>query len=102
MGKRTSYIHLELKHIVKDSWKAFKNKYFMNVLIVFMVGVIVGGYSLSTQNAVIGTNTSVENAEMQAVYDRATGKSNAEVIENLVNEIDFLRIDTSLAKTTAQ
>lgn len=102
MGKRTSYIHLELKHIVKDSWKAFKNKYFMNVLIVFMVGVIVGGYSLSTQNAVIGTNTSVENAEMQAVYDRATGKSNAEVIENLVNEIDFLHIDTSLAKTTAQ
>ncbi len=102
MGKRTSYIHLELKHIVKDSWKAFKNKYFMNVLIVFMVGVIVGGYSLSTKNAVIGTTTSVENAEMQAVYDRATGKSNAEVIENLVNEIDFLHIDTSLAKTTAQ
>lgn len=102
MGRRKSYIHLELNRIVKDSWRAFKNQYFMNVLIVFMVGVIVGGYSFTTNNAVIGTGSSVENAEMQAVYDRATGKSNAEVLENLVNEIDFIHIDTRLAKTTAQ
>lgn len=102
MEKRTSYIHLELKRIVKDSWTAFKKHYFMNVLIVFMVSIIVGGYSFSTKNAVIGTSSTVENAELQAVYDRATGKSNAEVIEDLINELEFLHIDTRLAKSTAQ
>lgn len=102
MGKRKSVINLELKKIAKDSWKAFRKKYFMNVLVVFITGILVGGYALSTKNATIGTTNSGVNAEVRAVVDRATGKSNAEVIENLVNELEFMHIDTRLAHTTGQ
>ena len=102
MEKRKSVIILKLKDIVKASLKSFKTKYFMNVLVVFLAGVIVGGYSLSTKNATIGNETSGTNAEVRAVYDRATGKSNAEVLENLANELSFLHINTKLAKTTGQ
>ncbi len=102
MGKNVSFIQVEWKNMVRDSWQALRKKYFMNVLIVFIVAVVVGGYSFSTKNAVIGSDTSVEDAQIQAVYDRATGKSNAEVIENLINETDMLQVDTRLASTTAE
>lgn len=102
MSKNKSFIQIEWKNMVQDSWQALRKKYFMNVLIVFIVAVVVGGYSFSTKNAVIGSDTSVEDAQIQAVYDRATGKSNAEVIENLLNETDLLQVDTRLANTTTE
>lgn len=100
--KTKSTIQLKVKEILKNSWKSFRMKYFTNVLIVFIVGVIVGGYSLTTSNATIGSVRTADEIQMQAVYDRATGKSNAEVLEDLVNGLEFLHIDTSQANTTAQ
>ncbi len=102
MAKKDSSTRINLKAIAKNSWKAFRMKYFINVLIVFIVGVIVGGYSLTTSNATIGSAVTADQVQMQAVYDRATGKSNAEVLEDLVNGLEFLHIDTSKADTTAK
>lgn len=100
--KRKSVIILKLKDIALATWKAFKSKYFMNVLVVFLAGILVGGYSLTTKNATFGSSSSGVNAEMSAIYGRATGKSNAEVLENLVTQLDFLQLDTDLAPTTSQ
>lgn len=102
MEKRKSVINLNIFHIAKESWKAFKTKYFMNVLVVFLAGILVGGYSLSTKNATIGSTEDVINVGTQAVYDRAIGKSNAEVLENFVNGLEILKVDTRLASTTTQ
>lgn len=100
--KRKSVIILKIKEIAIASWKAFKSKYFMNILVVFLVGVLVGGYSLTTKIGTFGTNTNGVDAEMNAIYSRASGKSNAEVLENLATELDILHLDTNLAPTTAQ
>ncbi|MCQ2533365.1 MAG: hypothetical protein MJ172_02190 [Clostridia bacterium] len=102
MRKRQSVITLKLGKIAKESWSAFRSKFFLNVLVVFLAGVIVGGYSLTTKNATIGSTADVVNVGTQAVYDRATGKSNADVLENLINGLQLVSVDTRLASTTAQ
>ncbi len=100
--KSQSTIQIKIKEILKNAWKSLISKYFINVLVVFLAGVIVGGYSLTTSNTTIGTTRTPEQVQMQAIYDHAIGKSNAEVVEDLVNGLEFLHVDTSQADTTAK
>lgn len=102
MSKRKSVINLKLTEIARSSWKAFTSKFFLNVLIVFLAGIIVGGYSLTTKNGTIGSTADVVSVGTQAVYDRATGKSNADVLENFINGLQIVSVDTRLASTTTQ
>ena len=93
--------HIDIKRLLKDAWQSFRTKYFVNVIVVFLVGVIVGGYSLSTGEAQIGPDTTVTQAQTQLLLDRATGKSNAEVIEDFVEGQEIIKINTD-ADTTAK
>ncbi len=93
--------HLDIKQILKDAWKGLRSKYFMKVIVVFIVGVIVGGYSLTTGQTKIGTDTTADQAQTQMFLDRATGKSNAEVIEDFVEGQELIKINTD-ADTTAR
>ncbi len=91
--------HLSLKKLLTEAWKGFRSKYFVNVIVVFLVGVIVGGYSLSTGEARIGTETTVVQQQTQMFLDRATGKSNADVIEEFVEGQELIKINTDADNT---
>ena len=93
---------LSVKKLLKDSWKAFRMKYFMNVLIVFVAGLIVGGYSLSTGLGTIGTKTT-DAAALQAklITERSTGSSNAEALESFLTSQEIIKINPE-AMTTGE
>ncbi|SEV87760.1 Protein of unknown function [Ruminococcaceae bacterium KH2T8] len=94
--------HLSVRKILKEAWDSFRTKYFLNVIVVFLVGVIVGGYSLSTGEAKIGAATTAQEAQTQMLLDRATGKSNAEVIEDFVEGQEIITINTDVESTAAK
>ena len=76
--------------VLKDSWKNLKRKYFMNVLVVFAVAIIIGGYSLGTRTTPMNfrdnTSTGSEVAR-ELVMQSVTGQSNAEALEDLVDNL---------------
>ncbi|SCW48963.1 Protein of unknown function [Ruminococcaceae bacterium YRB3002] len=93
---------LSVKSILKNAWKTFRMKYFMNVLIVFIVGILVGGYSLSTDLGRIGTGVrNASTVQAQLIADRATGSSNAQSLEDLIWASDIIKINPD-AMTTGQ
>ncbi|MCQ2527723.1 MAG: hypothetical protein MJ108_01235 [Saccharofermentans sp.] len=94
---------LQIKSLLRDSWKAVRRKYFINVLIVFIVGVIVGGYTFSTNNAVIGNTQEPSAGTISAnvMVGRITGKSNAQIIEEMAQGFDLIHI-TADPQSTAQ
>lgn len=94
--------NINVKKLLKEAWKSFKTKYFTNVIVVFMVGVIVGGYSLTTGEATIGTSNTMQEVQAQTLLDRATGKSNAEVIEDFVDGQELIKIDTDPDSTATR
>ncbi len=76
--------------VLKDSWKSLRRKYFMNVLVVFAVAIIIGGYSLGTRTTPMNfrdnTSTGSEVAR-ELVMQSVTGQSNAEALEDLVDNL---------------
>lgn len=67
--------------ILKRAWKNMKTRYFMNVLVVFLVGVIVSGYAFSSN----GNNDTV---------GRSIGSDSAGIIEDLINGQQLFNINT--------
>lgn len=65
-----------IRGIFKRAWKAYRSKWFINIVIVFVVGVLVNGYTMSTR---------IDAASM---FTRMTGSSNARVVEEVVNSMD--------------
>lgn len=94
---------LPVLKLLAESWKSVRRKYLMNVLVVFIVGVIVGGYSFSTNNAKIGSDRSINAGDIstEVVVGRVTGKSNAQIIEELIDNLEFIHINTD-PQTTGQ
>ena len=86
---------LSVKKTLANAWKSFKAHYFTNVLVVFLVGIIVGGYTLTTNNARIGTTRSADSVQTQAVISRMSGKSNAEIIKDLVEGLEIVHFNTN-------
>ena len=95
--------------IFKNAFNTFKSHWLMNVIIVFVVAVIVNGYSMSTNTV----NSLREDYEDQRVVkvekindeevkdvlqDRITGNSNATVIENLIAGISG-KLDQDITAT---
>ena len=92
---------LSVRETLKNSWKAFRMKYFMNVMIVFAVGIIAGGYSLSTGLGTLGSSQDAAAIQAQLITDRATGRSNAQSIEDFLVSQEIVKINTN-ALTTGQ
>jgi len=92
--KKKSKATLQVKKLFKESWPAFRRKYFLNVLIVFVVGIIAGGYSLSTRIGTLGSNINDPTViEAQVIADRATGRSNADSIEDFLSSMEIVKIN---------
>lgn len=93
--------------ILKQSLKNMRRKYFMNVLVVFAVAIIIGGYSLGTRTTPMNfrdnTSTGSEVAR-ELVMSSVTGQSNAESLEDLVDNLSKKEIIPAdiTARTTGQ
>ena len=61
------------KSIFKRAWKAYRSRWFINIIVVFVVGVFVNGYTMTTRD------------DAASMASRITGSSNARVIEEVVN-----------------
>ena len=61
------------KNILKRAWKAYRSRWFINIIVVFVVSVFVGGYSMTT-----GTDA-------VTISSKITGSSNAQVLEEVAN-----------------
>ncbi|MBO7449235.1 MAG: DUF975 family protein [Clostridiales bacterium] len=88
---------LDIKKCLKGAWKSMKSRYFVNVLIVFLAGIIVGGYSLNTHVATIGNSESPDilaQKEATQILDRMTGKSNSDVIKDFAESQEIIRVTT--------
>ena len=70
--------------LIKRSWKNLRSKYFLNVMVVFLVSIFVSGYAFSSN----GNNTSV---------GRSLGNDAAGTIEEIVEMQSSLETD---AQTT--
>ena len=68
--------------ILKRAWKNLKTRYFMNIMVVFLVGVIVSGYAFSSN----GNNNTV---------GRSIGSDSASIIEDLLNGQQLFNINTT-------
>ena len=84
---------LKIKDLLKNSWKAFRMKYFMNVLVVFVVGLIAGGYSLNTGIGTIGSTSDISTLQTKLIEDRSTGRSSADTIEEFLTGREILKIN---------
>lgn len=93
---------LDIKKVLKEAWKSLKSRYFVNVLIVFLAGIIVGGYSLNTGVAKIGnTDSNITTRKQYEVLEKMTGKSNYDFMQDFADSQDIVKITTdsdSLAK----
>ena len=67
--------------VVRRAWKSFKNRYFINVFVVFLVTVIVGGYSFTT-----ATDSSIPNI-------KSFGNSNAGMIEDIIRTQKLVNVE---------
>ena len=95
--------NLKIKKLFRDSWNSLRRKYFINVLVVFIVGVIVGGYTFSTNNAIIGSDSTLSAGDVstRVAVGRITGKSNAQIIEELIDGTELIHINVD-PNSTAQ
>lgn len=84
---------IEIKNNLKQAWSRFKAHYFTNVLVVFLVGIIVGGYTLSTGNATIGAAQDADTVQTEAIIGRISGKSNADIIGELINGLELIHFE---------
>jgi len=87
---------LKINKCLKEAWKSFKSRYFTSVLIVFLTGIIIGGYSLNTGVAQIGSakNNNMASLETNAVLEKVTGKSNSEILEDIALQQEVLKVTT--------
>ena len=87
---------LNIKKCLKNAWSSFKSRYFTSVLVVFLAGIIIGGYSLNTGVAQIGaTKTStLAETETRAVLEKVTGRSNSDVIEDFALSQELINVTT--------
>ncbi|MBR2523066.1 MAG: DUF975 family protein [Clostridiales bacterium] len=77
---------LRIREVLNGAWKALRIKYFMNVLVVFIVGLIMGGYAMNTYVGKLTDSPQIELVQTQQILNnRSTGQSNAQSLEDLLD-----------------
>ena len=93
MGREKMY-----KEIYRSAWKRLKARYFINVVIVFLVGLFLkDGYQYATDW------TADYNARTSEYELRETKKTNFEIITDMLNAQNIVPVNTEdMAQTSAQ
>ena len=91
--------------MLKASWKSLRRRYFMNVLVVFAVAIIIGGYSLGTKTTPVNLERKLDpgtEVARELILGSVTGQSNADSLEDLLDNLSKKEIIPAdiTAKTT--
>lgn len=79
---------MNFKDIFKGAFKSLFSRYFMNVIIVFLVGLLVSGYAMTTGFSVPDTNNPASEIMNQASGFGTSGRSNADALNNLIKNLE--------------
>lgn len=94
---------LNILKVLRNGWHSFRRHYFTNVLIVFLVSIIIGGYALNTGVGTLGKSEKDGILQRtEKVYDRATGQSNSNVISDFITEHELIKIEADPNTTAAK
>ena len=83
---------LNIGRILERSWKPFRTKYYMNVLVVILIGIIVGGYTFNTRFVSIGRSTTIQ----EEITTINTGNSNIESVEDFLKSMEIIQVDPEM------
>ena len=98
MNKGRQEYKLKVFELVKGSWKPFCMKYHMNVLVVILIGLIVGGYTFNTRFLSIGNEATVQ----ERITTINTGNANFESVEDFLKSMEIIQIDPDMSKSGNQ
>ena len=90
---------MKIKEVLKNSWKPFCMKYYINVLVVFLAGLIIGGYSLNTGFGTIGRDAT---SAQEILINRDFGNSSSGSIEDFLLQMEIIKPQLDADTTSKQ